>query len=346
VLYTGNGSSAGTENAITGLGFQPDFVWLKSRSHDIYHAHYNVLTGVDAQLHIGTEAEYDRDSFVSFDSDGFTVKRADAGHTQTNLDGGKFAAWCWKAATAASGPTTGSGTGKAYSARYNTDAGFSLIAYEGNDTAAHTIPHHLSIAPELIVVKRREATDPWCVYHEKLHASTPEQYADEWNATASFHDTTYWNDTAPTSSVFALGSINNVNGVDEGYIAYCWHSVDGYSKVGGYEGNGNDDGTFVYTGFRPAYLWIKNIDASSNWSLYDSERHMISDVIQTTKPYNPNKTTVIINATSVEDDHETFTIDLLSNGFKCRTDGTITNASNTYIYFAIAETPFKYSNAK
>ena len=333
VLYDGDGTAS---NAITGVGFQPDFVWIKMRSANIYHRMYDVLRGVTKGFATSsTLAEETEDRFISFDADGFTVAETVAG-SQTNDDGDDFVAWNWKAASTASGTTSGSGTGKAYSARYNTDAGFSMVTYEGNDTAGHTIPHHLSKAPELIVVKRREATDPWCLFHHNLDPSTPEQYADEMNALASFHDSDYWNDTAPTSSVFTVGSSNNVNGLDEGYMTYCWHSVEGYSKCGVYEGNASTDGTFVYTGFRPKYLWYKNIDASSNWIVVDTERGT----------YNEYNIGMKINLSALEDNDDVYRLDVLSNGFKLRDSGTLQNAANTYIYFAIAETPFKYSNAR
>ena len=334
VNYVGDGTTDGS-NDITGVGFEPDFVWIKSREAAVQHFLLDKLRGVANFLGTNlTTAQGNSTQFRSFDSDGFTVAN-EGGSTATNNDGDNFISWNWKAASTASGTTTGSGTGKAYSARYNTDAGFSMIDYLGNDTAGHTIPHHLSKAPELIVVKRYTNTDPWCVYHEKLHPSTPEQYADEWNAVHSFHDSTYWNDTAQTSSVFTVGSTNNVNANDDENIAYCWHSVDGYSKVGTYEGNNNADGTFVYTGFRPAYVWIKNIDASSNWHCLDSTR----------KTYNPMQTSLQINLSALEWDDAAI-LDFTSNGFKLRDTDNLTNNANTFIYFAIAETPFKYSNAR
>ena len=331
VLYDGDGT---TSNAITGVGFQPDFVWLKMRTANIMHVLIDAIRGVTKRFNTSTDGEITEGTFVSFDADGFTVNENVTDGSHTNDDEDTFVAWNWKAASTASGTTTGSGTGKAYSARYNTDAGFSIITYEGNDTAGHTIPHHLSKAPELFIIKAREHTDPWCLFHHNLHPSTPEQYADEMNALASFHDSDYWNDTAPTSSVFTVGSSNNINGNDVGYMAYCWHSVDGYSKVGTYEGNDDADGAFVYLGFRPAYVWIKNIDASSNWHCLDSTR----------KTYNPMQTSLQLNITAAEWDDAAI-LDFTSNGFKLRDGDNLTN-EETYIYFAIAETPFKYSNAR
>jgi hypothetical protein len=329
VLYTGNGGT----NAITGVGFQPDWVWAKKRSAAGQHFLFDAVRGADKQLKTAsTLAETSHSNYLaSFDTDGFTF----GSDSDTNGNTLTFVAWNWKAASTASGTTTGSGTGKAYSARYNTDAGFSIITYEGNDTAGHTIPHHLSKAPEWFMIKAREHTDPWCLFHHKLHPSTPEQYADEMNAIASFHNSDYWNDTAPTSSVFTVGSSNNINGNDVGYIAYCFHSVEGFSKVGTYEGNDNADGTFVYTGFRPAYVWIKNIDASSNWVCRDNTRDT----------YNPSTRRLLPNLTAYERTDLYGILDFTSNGFKLRDGDNLTN-EETYIYFAIAETPFKYSNAK
>ena len=334
VLYDGDGT---TSNAITGVGFQPDFVWLKTMSAASTHRLYDTVRGVaeGSSTHL-TGADITEDTFVSFDADGFTVKEHAVDGNHTNDDGDNFVAWNWKAASTASGTTTGSGTGKAYSAVYNTDAGFSMVTYLGNDTAGHTIPHHLSKAPEWFMIKAREHTDPWCLFHHNLHPSTPELYADEMNAVASFGlAPTYWNDTAPTSSVFTVGSSNNVNLDDEGYMAYCFHSVEGYSKVGTYEGNDDADGTFVYTGFRPAYVWIKNIDASSNWVCHDTTRNT----------YNPSTKRMVLNLAAIERTDLYGILDFTSNGFKLRDGDNLTN-EETYIYYAVAETPFKYANAR
>ena len=214
-----------------------------------------------------------------------------------------------------SGTTTGSGTGKAYSYSVNTSSGFSIVKYLGNGTANHTIPHHLGAKPEWIIVKQLTGTYDWRVYFDK----EGNQKIVRLNTSgASSSSTDYWNNTSPTSSVFNLGTGGGVNGNDVPYIAYCFRSITGYSKMGKFNGNGNADGPFVYTGFKPSLIIIKDSDnAGENWFLFDNKR----------PGYNVNKNLFNINDTGAETASGANQIDILSNGFKMRSTNNGTNRS-------------------
>jgi len=324
-LYTGTGNS----NAITGLGFQPDWVWLKSRSADKHNNLYDVVRGATKEIYSNlTNAQStDAQSLKSFDSNGFTVGTG----TDQNDNGVTFASWNWKAGTAVSGTTTGSGTGKAYSGSVNTTAGFSIITYLGNGSAGHSIPHHLGVTPEIIITKRLSDAGEWYVFstgmgntkHMRLNQTGAEDTAN-----------TIWNNTSPTSSVFTVGTNGDVNGNNNPIIAYSFNSVQGYSKMGEYIGNGNADGPFIYTGLKPAFVMIKRtIGGTDNWVIYDNKR----------SPFNEANENLVANSSSPT--NTGIKIDMLSNGFKCRvTEGNTNVSGNTYTYMAFAENPFVASN--
>jgi len=326
VLYTGDGS----EEAVTGVGFQPDWVWVKARNADVNHKVFDAVRGLGS-LRINTTGGENTDTsenLTSYNSDGFTIKDPDyITNTRT------IVAWNWKANGVGSSNTNGSINTTKTSA--NVDAGFSMITYTGNGTAGATVGHGLSSAPEMIIVKNRDDTDVWMVYHAYKSSAPQTDYIilDRTDAVADL--ATVWNDTAPTSSVFSIGTLVDVNNNTENYIAYCFHSVEGYSKVGSYTGNGNVDGTFVYTGFRPAFIMFKNINAVGSWHMYDTKRNTS----------NVSSTILIANANNVEESDSSYNIDILSNGFKQRTTSSITN-DGYYLYLAFAEMPFSNSNAR
>ena len=220
----------------------------------------------------------------------------------------------------------------------NVDAGFSIVSYTGNATSGATIGHGLSVTPEMIIVKERGNADSWAVYHTSM-GNTKLMHLDQ--TLAERTHTTYWNDTSPTSSVFSVGSDNKTNGNNAaGMIAYCFHSVDGYSKVGSYTGNDSSDGTFVYTSFAPSLVILKYTSGTAggtkNWHMYDNKR----------STYNPTENVLFANENTAESGASAFDIDFLSNGFKLRNaEGAVNNAAE-YVYIAFAETPFKYSNAR
>ena len=322
VLYTGNG---GTQN-ITGVGFQPDFTWIKSRSYATDHQIYDSVRGTTKALdsqHTGIE-ETMTTGLTSFDTDGFTS----GAEVRSNTSGQTYVAWNWKANGSGSSNTNGT-TNSTVSA--NVDAGFSIVSYTGS-SGPDTIGHGLSKAPEMIIVKDRSSAQEWLVYHHSL-TDAKDKYL-RLDTTSAVADNTFWNDTAPINQVFSVGDSQPVNsGHGDSYIAYCFHSVDGYSKVGSYTGNGNADGTFIYTGFRPAYIMTKRVNNTSHWEIHDIKRGQTA--------------LLFANLSIAEIDNSAYRIDSNANGVKIRNSEAASNANGEpYIYIAFAETPFKYSNAR
>jgi len=329
-IFTGDNSA---NNAVTGVGFQPDFIWFKNRSAANDHALVDSVRGRKALSSNNTSAELtlnaDKD-FQSFDSDGFTVDVVEQLNS-FNKSGDSIVTWNWLAGTTGSGTTTGTGTGKAYSYSVNTTSGFSIVKYLGNGSAGHTIPHHLGAVPKMIILKRDAATN-WSTYH----ASTGNGKSDPLNeAEVPTTSTSFWNDTTPTSSVFTVGSISNTNSNDSSIIAYCFAEKQGYSKFGSYTGNGNVSGPMIVTGMKPAWTMIKRTSSNEGWYINDTTR-------LTT---NPNDQYLRPNAAGEEGTTPSLAIDLLSNGIKMRgTDSGYNESGSTYIYMAFAENPFVTSS--
>ena len=311
-LYTGNGSANHAQTfADTDTDMQPDFVWIKNRDSTDSHCLFDAVRGATEVLHAdGTAGEAtDADTLDSFTSDGFQVD-ADV---KVNTNTEKYVAWCWKESAT---------------------AGFDIVSFTGNDTA-RTISHSLSAVPAVFVIKNREQDANWQVYHEKTNAS-PEDYGLFWDSTSATvsRDSSYFNSTAPTSSVFSVGTNSRVNDDGEGIITYLWAPVQGFSKFGSYTGNDNADGTFVYLGFRPAFVMVKKSSDTGHWLIFDSKR----------LGYNVDNQELYANATTVEADRSDDTIDFLSNGIKFRSTWDAANDASTFIYMAFAEAPFVNSN--
>ena len=336
VTYSGNN----TQLSVTGVGFQPDWVWIKKRNGVSSHALQDSVRGSFRYLVSNSSAVENTDSgndwFRSFDSDGFTVSKTTTGGTATtewNNSGDTYASWNWLAGGSASSNSNGSITS---SVSANTKAGFSIVTYTGNATAGATVGHGLSSTLEMYIVKSRSLATSWVTYHKDM-ASSPEDGYLVLNGTDAFFDTVVWNDTAPTNSVFSLGGTGySSNNSGATYVAYCFHSVDGYSKVGSFTGNGSTDGPFVYTGFRPAWLMLKRTNSTSNWSILDSQRNT----------FNVVTGYIDANVSSAEATNFNWA-DFTSNGFKFRGTNSTWNASGSnYIFLCFAEQPFKYSNAR
>lgn len=323
---------------LTGLGFQPDFVWEKGRTDATSHQLYDVVRGTGKGLssdNSDAEVSNNANGYISaFTSDGFTAVSGSANNFYFNYrDGKNYVAWNWKAGGTAVNNTQGS---IASSVSASTEAGFSIVSYTGSGTNGATVGHGLSSKPELFIIKNRDASTNWIVYVEALGATKNLVLED---TDAAVTSATRFNNTEPTSSVFSLGTTIAVNGSSTDYIAYCFHSVDGYSQIGSYTGNGNADGPFVYTGFRPAFVIIKRTESAARWNIYDSVRDTNNDgdwqVLDASDSVGES-------TLSGSDD-----LDFLSNGFKPRRSATNFNASSgSYIYLAFAEQPFKYSNAR
>ena len=325
VLYTGNGST----NAITGVGFQPDWVWGKCRSAAQHHRLFDSSRGALKNIiSSATNAEATTaNSLTSFDSDGFTLGSDD----NLNFNTRTFVAWNWKAnAGTTSSNTDGSITS---TVQANTTAGFSIVTYTGTGSNA-TVGHGLGKAPEWIMIKRRDATGEWIVYQKSFSEDGSGEFnlvnLNDTDATQEFGAFNFMQSTSPTSSVFYTDGQSEMNASGGTFVAYCFAPIQGYSKFGTYEGNGNADGPFVYTGFKPAFILMKNIDGAENWLIYDNKRDPDNVIAEALLPNSSSATGGSSNA-----------MDLLSNGFKLRQSAGSLNGSNkTFIYMAFAEHPF------
>jgi hypothetical protein len=321
-LYTGTGST----QSITGVGFQPDWVWIKNRSRTDYHSLYDVVRGVTNEIYTnGTFVEYSNaNALTAFGSDGFTVGSAN----DVNFNGSNIVSWNWLANGTGVSNTAGSITSTVSA---NTTSGFSIVSYTGTGSNA-TVGHGLGVAPAMIIVKSRSNATSWQTFHKSLGATK----AIVLNSTGT-PDTNilYWNNTEPTSSLFTIGAGTDVNGSTRTYIAYCFAELKGFSKFGSYTGNGSADGTFVYTGFKPAYIMMKRTSTGGNsWRVYDNKRD----------PFNEMDNALFPDSSAVEGDYDA--IDFVSNGFKWRNSSAAINGSgSTYIYMAFAENPFVTSTS-
>ena len=329
VLYSGNG---GTQS-ITGVGFAPDFVWLKSRPATSGQNLTNTISGATKYLRSDlTAAEGTANIVTAFGSDGFTV--GDGNGQDVNKSGESVVAWNWKAGGTAVSNTNGSITS---SVSANVDAGFSIVSYTGNDNATtNTIGHGLSKAPEIVFSKRRNTGGYHWMVGYNIDGTAHSLYLNDTFARDNELTRSPQAFTATTFRPCTVGSNPHTNGI-EPYIAYCFHSVDGYSKVGTYVGNGNANGPFVHCGFRPAWVMIKRTDNVSTWSILDSARDTFNSV----------EAALYADNTTVENDEPSLGRDYLSNGFKLTGTYSGQNTSGgTYIFLAFAESPFKHSNAR
>ena len=322
VLYTGDGTSS---NAITGVGFQPDFLWIKQRSPVVRgHQLMDSVRGASVRLQSHGGTAESASALVSFDSDGFTVDGTTL--NGTNANGDTFVAWNWKAGGTAVSNTDGSITSQVSAAP---DAGFSICTYTGTSTVSESFGHGLNQAPELVITKARNSSDDWRV-HGSVLGTDKFLTLSGTNAVATDSSNGGFPDNTDTLVNLGYESTNGTN-----YVAYCFHSSD-TCKVGSYVGNGNADGTFVFTGFRPAFILTKESSSTSGWNLRDSVRspeNVVNEVLQA----DTNGAEMTSN----------YDVDFLSNGFKLRTSLSDSNTNGqTYIYLAFAEAPFKYANAR
>ena len=331
VLYTGNGSA----QAISGVGFQPDWVWLKRRSSVQNNNVFDSVRGTNKVLATNvTDAEGSVSQFLnSFDSDGFTVGSA----SNVSANGETNVAWNWKAGTSFSNDASATSVGSIDSAgSVNTAAGFSVIGYTGTGTTG-TVAHGLAGVPEMYIVKNRDAADNWATYFEVL--GNDKRVALD--STAIIQDTNNWDSTSPSSTVFTVkGGENRVNDSNEKYISYHFRSIDGYSKVGSYTGNDHANGTFVYCGFKPAFVLIKNTNNNGEGFVMFNNKSDPDNVVGTY--LTAYSTAAEQGTTSVTHSRS---MDLVSNGFKLRGNSTEINDSEVIVFYAVAERPFKYSHA-
>jgi len=321
-LYT----ATGAPQTISGMNLSPDLVWIKDRGNAQWHILTDSVRGVNSQLFSNDTSPQggQTDRITSFNSDGFTLG-ADTGGGVNNAGFGPFVAWTWDAGSSTVTNTDGSITSQV---RANQTAGFSIVTYTGNGSAGATIGHGLGVAPQMIIVKNRDAADAWQVYHSANTRNPDTDYLVLNTTAATADNINRWNDTAPTSTVFSLGDGVEVNTNTEDYVAYCWTGLVGYSSFGSYTGNSSTDGPFVYTGFKPRWLLVKDIDSTKSWDIMDTAR----------STYNPTSNNLLPNVTNAEGIWTG--VDFLSNGFKLRGTSPNVNQVRKYIYAAFAENPF------
>ena len=320
-IYTGTGSS----KTISGINFAPDMVWTKARAGTSSGSH-----AIVDQVRGGTKKIFpdlnnaettDAAAITSFTSDGYVMGSSGSFNTNTYT----YVNWVFRA---------GGGTGSANTdgtinstVSVNQTSGFSIVKYTGNGSAGATIGHGLGAVPDVIIVKKLSGTSDWSSYHSVLGNTRYMRFNNSNPATTA---STYWNNTTPTSTVFTAGTTGNINGNGADYVAYCYAAKEGYSKFGSYIGNGNADGTFVYTGFKPAFvMWKRYEDSGYDWDMYDTTRDT----------HNVAFKELITNSAGAESTSTVLSLDILSNGFKLRTSNGNGNDNNKpYIYLAFGQT--------
>ena len=332
VLWTGDGNNG---RSITGVGFQPDLVWIKSRSPSAYnHRVFDSVRGPGKDNYLlpnltsieGSAADY-YGGIGSFNSDGFSMVYGSGGtNIGINESGTTFVGWCWKAGGEAFTNTDGTITSQV---SVNQDAGFSIVSWTGTGTNGSTIGHGLNKSPNFIISKSREGTSNWVVLTDSIDGSWDYLYLNLTNSKGDYTGTV-------TDSVINLYGTSNFNRTGEKTITYCWAEIEGYSKFGSYVGNDSTDGPFVYCGFKPAFVLLKAASTTGNWCMTDNARN----------PTNPTYYFAVANAANAGDDTGGL-IDFVSNGFKLRLQSPNFNGNGvTYIFAAFAESPFQTANAK
>ena len=340
VTFTGNGS---TGQSITSLEFQPDFIWFKNRSAGNNHASVNSVLGRSKGLYMDSNSGDFNSSagrdLVSFDPSGFTVGEPEQA-SSTNNNGSNIVAWCWKAGgssntfnidgkgyASASAAGLDDGSINPTGASVNTESGFSILTYTGTGSAA-TIGHGLGKAPKLIWVKLRGSQD-WFVNNGMIFNDYGKYYKLNSSGSSNASDTNVFPNTAPTSTVFSVGTDNAVNGNGDNYVAYIWSEIPGFSQFGYWTGNGSSDGTYVHTGFTPRMMiYRKAVD--ENWHILDTQRD----------PNNPNKLGLDPNLSNAEADDSNLQIDFLGSGFKMRASHGTSNGDDVkYFYYTWAGQP-------
>ena len=326
-LYTGNGSDdRSITNSANAGNFKPDWLWVKERDQTRHHILNDSNRGATKNISTSlTNAESTgADGIQAFETNGFQLGT----DSDVNLNTGTYVAWQW---IANGGTTSSNSNGDITSTvQTNSTAGFSIGTYTGDADNSHSVGHGLGATPAWIIVKRREGSHSWIVWHQNLTATSA--YAvDLENTDAQANNTSYFHDTAPDANTFHPGDGGATNGSGGTYVFYAFKEIKGYSKFGSYKGNGNANGAFIYTGFRPAWIMVKLISGSGeDWHIFDSSRST-SNVV---------KERLIANGSAAENANDSI-LDFVSNGFKFKENNAGWNGNgNTYIYMAFAEHPF------
>jgi hypothetical protein len=330
ILYSGNNST----QSITSLAFNPDMVWSKCRNVGRSHRLSDAIRGSNVDLYTDTTASdnfYGSGSITAFTANGFNLDNSAS--SQYNTSGETYVSWCWDAGTSTVTNTQGSITSQV---RANATAGFSVVTFTAPSSGSATIGHGLGVEPYMVIIKSRDQSYNWCVYHKNL---TSNAYFLNLNTTAAQSNTSnIWNNTTPTSTVFSLGGGYAGAGAT---VAYCFSPVVGYSSFGSYVGNGSaTDGPFVYTGMRPRWILIKSTTGARDWLMWDTARDPYN--VSTAGKLSPNLSDAEYYGAGA------YAIpDVCSNGFKIRVATTNINANGeTHVYAAFAEMPFNYSRAR
>ena len=311
-LYTGTGSS----NAITGVGFEPDFTWIKIRNSTGDHGLWDAVRGVTKRLQSNeTSAETTTSGVTSFDTDGFTMGAS------YNVSSDTYVSWNWKAGGSGSANTTGT-INSTVSA--NTTAGFSIVTYTGNGSSGATVGHGLGVAPEVVLIKKRNGGDPWTMLHPNVQAT---KYMRLDTDTGEVNDNVFYN-TRAGNDVFTVDSDGQVNGNGDTFVAYCFKKKNGFFTTYEYTGNGSTNGPFLYTGFKPAFVIIKRKTSTNDWFMFDNK----------TSPINTTNAYLRANTNGAAGSYDW--LDFVSNGIKIRNTSSGANSNNeTYLVFAWAEEP-------
>ncbi len=330
-LYTGNATDGvNITNDANAGNFKPDWIWSKNRTRGAdWHDVTASTRGVTKSLFSNTNsAESTQTGAVqAFLTDGFTI----GDNPQVNRNANNYAAWQWKA----NGGTTSSNSSGSITStvQANTTAGFSIVTYTGNNTSGATVGHGLGAAPDTIILKALGIADQNWFINTPVGGGTGYMMLNQTNA-ASGSNSSVWNLTAPTATVFTLGNSGGVNDSTT-YVAYCFKSIKGYSKMGNYTGNGNDNGPFIYTGFKPAFVMAKKTSGTGQWFMWDDKR----------TPFNVMNIRLLANTTAGDDTSNDNRIDFLSNGFKIRDNSTdFNNNSSDMFYMAFAQNPLVATN--
>ena len=321
VLWTGTGV---TDRTVTGVGFQPDWTWIKERSAASGHVVFDVIRGATKRLFPDAPNAEDTitESLKSFDTDGFTLGT----NGQVNENTQTYVGWNWLADNTSGSSNTDGSTTSTVSA--NTTSGFSIVTYTG--TGGNTsVGHGLGVAPDCMIIKcRSHSGTGWWMYHKDLGATKSIYLHD---SQTSFTNS-YLQNTAPTSSVFTLDSTSDTNASGRTIVAYCFANKKGFSRAFSYTGNGSSDGTFVYLGFKPAWILLRRTDGADYWTIRDNKRDVDNVVTQLLYPNVPDA-----EATAASNNY----LDIVSNGFKLRaTSGQVNASGGSYIGLAFAENPF------
>ena len=333
VTFDGNG----TTNAVTGLGFKPDLIWGFTRSHGQSKRLVDSSRGGSARLYSDNNSSEGTGTLTisAFGTDGFTS----TGTAFNNDSGRTCGSWCWKA----NGGTTSTNTSGTITStvQANTIAGFSIITYSGNGTSGATVGHGLGAVPAMTIIKQRNATNGWNVWHQGNNAGDVDSFG-EINGSAAWYQNQGSNGpytSAPTSTALTLTAYGQVNSGTGTYVGYIWSEIEGYSKFNKYTGNGNSDGPFIYTGFRPRLIFFKNTSGTSGWTVVDTETYPTNT---TNGPERAewNSSTAAVTGSSASREME-----VLANGVKIRTSNSNVNTNgSTYIFGAWADVSFKYNN--